>query len=325
MNRMFGRTIYQKIYRKIKQHDTIIIARHIGADPDALGSSLGLRDSIRKTFPHKHVYTVGCPTSKFRYMGGLDHVTEEMMEGALLIVTDTPDQKRVDGADATKFKDTIKIDHHPFIETFCKLEWIDDTASSASQMIIELINHTKLVMDQEIAGKLYMGLVSDTDRFLFQYTTPKTFRLVAKLIDDTGLDITSLYPNLYTRPLKEIKFQGFIANHLTVTEHGLAYIKITDEMVKEYGVDVATGGNLINYFNFIHEIIAWTILTEDKNNGVIRVSIRSRGPVINEAASKFGGGGHIYASGAKLANFEVGDQLIEALDEVCKQYQEETK
>ena len=52
---MFGRTIYQKIYRKIKQHDTIIIARHIGADPDALGSSLGLRDSIRKTFPHKHV------------------------------------------------------------------------------------------------------------------------------------------------------------------------------------------------------------------------------------------------------------------------------
>ena len=66
-------------------------------------------------------------------------------------------------------------------------------------------------------------------------------------------------------------------------------------------------------------------MTEDKNNGVIRVSIRSRGPVINEAASKFGGGGHIYASGAKLANFEVGYQLIEALDEVCKQYQEETK
>ena len=102
-------------------------------------------------------------------------------------------------------------------------------------------------------------------------------------------------------------------------------MKLTDEMLKEYNVDVATGGNLINYFNFIDEIICWTILTEDKNNGVIRISIRSRGPIINETASMFGGGGHKYASGAKLHNFEEGDQLIEALDSVCKKYQSENK
>lgn len=309
----------------IKKYDTIVIARHIGADPDALGSSIGLREAIKKTFPSKKVYAVGYPTSKFRYMGLLDHFTEEMYKDSLLIVTDTPDKKRVDGVDASKFKASIKIDHHPYIETFCTYEWICDEASSASEMIIELINHTKLVMDKEVAEILYMGLVSDTDRFLFQTTSPKTFHLVGDLIKDTGIRISELYPNLYTRPYKEIKFQGYIASNLIVTENGLGFIKITDETLKEYQVDVATGGNLINNFNFIDEIIAWTILTEDKNNGVIRVSIRSRGPVINETASRYGGGGHKYASGAKLASFEESDMLIKALDEDCKKYQEARK
>lgn len=322
---MFQKNKYKTIYQMIKKYNTIVIARHIGADPDALGSSIGLRESIRKTFPNKQVYTIGYPTSKFRYMGQLDHFTDEMYENSLLIVTDTPDKKRVDGVDASKFKASIKIDHHPYIETFCTYEWINEEASSASEMIIELINHTKLVMDKEVAEKLYMGLVSDTDRFLFQTTSPKTFHLVGNLIQDTEIMISELYPNLYTRPFKEIKFQGYIANHLTVTENGLGFIKITDDLLKEYQVDVATGGNLINNFNFIDEVIAWIFLTEDKNNGVIRVSIRSRGPVINEVAARFGGGGHKYASGAKLLSFEDGDSLIHALDETCKKYKEESK
>lgn len=322
---MFRNDIYKKIYKMIKAYDTIVIARHVGPDPDALGSSIGLRESIRKTFPNKKVYTVGIPTSRFKYMGSLDYFTEDMYENSLLIVTDTPDKRRVDGVNVSRFQAKIKIDHHPFVESFCDVEWICDTASSASEMIIDLIYHTKLKLDTSIAEILYMGLVSDTDRFLFETTTPKTFQTVAKLMEDTNLKIAPLYANLYTRPLKEIKFKGFIENQLTVTENGLAYMKLTDEMLKEYNVDVATGGNLINYFNFIDEIICWTILTEDKNNGVIRISIRSRGPIINETASMFGGGGHKYASGAKLHNFEEGDQLIEALDSVCKKYQSENK
>ena len=322
---MFRNDIYKKIYKMIKAYDTIVIARHVGPDPDALGSSIGLRDSIRKTFPNKKVYAVGIPTSRFKYMGSLDTLTEEMYKNSLLIVTDTPDKKRVDGVDATKFKAKIKIDHHPFVEKFCDIEWICDTASSASEMIIDLIYHTKLKLDTSIAETLYMGLVSDTDRFLFETTTPATFKIVARLMEDTNLKILGLYSNLYTRPFKEIKFKGFIANQFTVTENGLAFVKLTDEMLKEYNVDAATGGNLINDFNFIDEIICWTILTEDKNNGHIRVSIRSRGPVINETAASFGGGGHKYASGAKFHNFQEGDQLIEALDLVCKDYKEESE
>ena len=59
---------FKKIYKMIKKYDTIVIARHVGADPDALGSQLGLKDAIKATFPNKNVYAVGYPASKFKYI-----------------------------------------------------------------------------------------------------------------------------------------------------------------------------------------------------------------------------------------------------------------
>ncbi|MBE6151933.1 MAG: bifunctional oligoribonuclease/PAP phosphatase NrnA [Firmicutes bacterium] len=314
---------YKQIYRKIKQFDKIVIARHIGADPDALASQLALRDSIKNTFPKKKVYAVGCPASKFKYLGSLDKFVDDIYEDALLIVTDTPDYKRVDGVDAKKFKYSIKIDHHPFVEKYCNLEYIDDTASSASQLIMELIFNTKLKLTKEVAEKLYIGLVSDTNRFLFSYTTAKTFALVSKLINETNLNFSPLYEALYTRPIREVRFEGYITNNMKITDNGLAYIKLNDEILSEYGVDSATAGNMVNNFNYIEEILAWVVFSEDKVNNTIRGSIRSRGPIINETAAKFGGGGHMFASGIRLKEQSQVENIILALDEVCKKYKEE--
>ena len=320
---MFQGSIYKKIFRKIKKYNTIVIARHVGPDPDALGSVLGLKQAILNTFPHKKVYAVGCPASKFRYLGTLDNVTDEMYENSLLIVLDTPDAKRVDGVNPSKFRYTIKIDHHPYVETFCKIEWVDDSYSSASEMVLELIYYTKLKMSTEVAEKLYIGLVADTDRFMFKTSTARTFYNVSRLLDETELDITKIYPKLYTRPLKEIQFQGFLSKHLTVTEHGFGYVKLPQELLDEEQVDAATAGNLINNFNFIDEMIAWGFFSYDKTTGLIRGSLRSRGPVINEIAKQFGGGGHAMASGCRLHTFEEVDEMILKLDQVCKEYLEQ--
>ena len=317
--------IYKKIYNQIKKYDTIVIARHVGPDPDALGSSIGLRDSIRETFPEKKVYAIGYPTSKFKYIGDLDRFTEDMYQNSLLIVTDTPDRKRVDGVEVEKFDYSIKIDHHPFIEKFCDLELIDDSSSSASQLIMELIFSTKLKINKEIAEKLFIGLVADTDRFLFYYTTSKTFDLVSKLIKETNLDFSKSYDNLYLRPFKEIRFEGYLFHELKITENGFGYVKITEEELNKYGVDAATAGNMVNNFNYINEVYAWGVFTYDKNNNNIRGSIRSRGPVINEVASRYNGGGHMFASGVRVYNFDVVDSLIKDLDKVCEEYQNSIK
>lgn len=316
---MYNR-IHKRIYKKIKQYNKIVIARHVGPDPDALGSSIGLKHIIKNTFPDKEVYVIGTPASKFKYIGELDQFSEDMYIDSLLIVTDTPDKKRVDGVDVNKFKDIIKIDHHPFIEDFGGIELVDDSASSASQLIIELALNTKLKMTKEAAEKLYIGLVADTNRFLFYYTTPKTFDLVSRLIKETKIDFTTLYEKLYLRPIKEVKFSGYIANNLTITDNGLAYISLPHSILEEYNVDAATAGNMVNNFNYIEEIITWCVFSEDKNNNNVRVSIRSRGPIINEVASKYGGGGHIYASGARLDSFEKVNDMINDLDKVCEEY-----
>lgn len=314
---------YRQIYKKIKKYNNIVIARHVGADPDALGSTIGLRDSIRATFPKKNVYAVGAGTAKFRYMGVMDKLSEEAYDNALLIVLDTPNLKRVDGPDLSRFAYTIKIDHHPFVEEFCDMEWIDEDSSSTSQMIIELLFNTRLKITEGVANNLFLGLVADTERFLYSYTTSETFKIVAKLIEKTGIDFTSLYQSLYMRSIQEIKFQAYLMNHLVITENGFGYVKMDDDILEQYGVDPATAGNMINNFNYIQEMVAWGFFSNDKINNNIRGSIRSRGPVIKEVAVDFGGGGHIYASGVKLPDFDKVDEIIEALDEVCKQYKEE--
>ena len=316
---LFKPNIYKQILKQIKKANTIIIARHVGPDPDALGSSLGLKQLIIDNFPNKKVYCIGSPAAKFRYLGELDKLPENI-DDALLIVTDTPDHKRVDGIDPRKINNSIKIDHHPYVETMCQLEWIDDKASSASQMILELAFKTNLKLTKEAGEKLYIGLIADTNRFMFSYTNSKTFDIVSRLLKETNIDITKIYNELYLRPYKEIKFQGYMSMNYQITENKVGYLIIHDETLKKYNVDAATPGNMINSFNHINEMLVWVTATEDKDLGTYRVSIRSRGPIINEVAANHGGGGHMYASGTRLKNEEEIMSLIKDLDETSKQY-----
>ncbi len=319
-----NRRIINKIYRKIKRYDTIVIARHVGPDPDAISSQVALRDVILNTFPNKKVFAVGAPAAKFKYLGILDKFHEDMYKDSLLIIVDVPDKERIDGVDPSLFKESIKIDHHPLIEEFCTLEWVDDTASSAAQMVIELILNSKLKITKGAAEKLFIGVVADTNRFLFYYTTPKTFDLLSQMIKITNIDFTNLYEELYLRPIKEIRFQGYIANNLQITENGLGYIYLSDEQLKEYDVDPASAGNMVNNFNYIEELNAWAVFSEDKRNNNIRGSIRSRGPIINEVASNFNGGGHSYASGVRIKTIDEMNDLVHELDVVCLKYKEKT-
>ncbi len=311
----------KEIYKKIKEYKKIILARHVGADPDALGSTLGLKDIILNTFKDKEVYAVGVYSSKFKFMGKTDDISKVDISDALLIVLDTPNIVRIDGVDdISKFSYVIKIDHHPLIDDFGDIQWIEEDASSVCQMLIELVYDTRLKMCPEGAKKLFMGVVSDTNRFLFDYTSPKTFNLVYKLVNDTKIEFTKLYDDLYERPLCEVRLQGYIEQNMKVSIDGFAYIKLTDEILKKFGVDAASSGNIVNSLNNIKEILVWVIFTEDKKNDVIRVNARSRGPVISKVLEKYGGGGHALASGARLKEEKEIKNVIKDLEETCKNY-----
>lgn len=315
-----NKDIYKKIFRLIKKYDEIVIARHIGPDPDAIASQIAFRDSIKNTFPNKRVYAIGAGVSKFKYLGFLDKPDFNSLTNALLIVLDVPNFYRVDGIDDLDYKEIIKIDHHPKEDIVGTVDFTSDEFSSTCEMVANILYETKLMIDKDIAEKLFLGIVSDSERFLFKNTTVGTFEICAKLIKDYKLDFVSLYDNLYQKSFNECKFEAYIINNLKVSENKFGYIIIDNKIIEEYKVDISTPSVLINNFNFIDELNLWCFITYDERNEIYKVNIRSRGPIINEVASKYNGGGHKYASGARISKKEDVNHLLKDLENVAEEY-----
>ena len=109
--------LFKDILKEIKKYENIVIARHIGADPDALGSQFALKELLQINFKDKSIYAVGTIAQRFRFMGSLDKIDDIDYSKSLLIVLDTPDRKRIESIeDINLFGNVIKIDHHPFVE-----------------------------------------------------------------------------------------------------------------------------------------------------------------------------------------------------------------
>ena len=200
-----------------------------------------------------------------------------------------------------------------------KYEYVDTTSSSASELVYRLLVSNKMTINENVAKFLFYGIISDTNRFLFN-SGVKTFNIISKLIKEFDINIEELYRKLYARPLNEVRLQGYISENMTITKNGFAYIVISNDILLKYGVDTSSAGNMVNNYNNIDEVIAWAMITEDVKNSQYKVNIRSRGPVINSTAEKYNGGGHAMASGARVKTLEEAKMLIKEIDSICKEY-----
>ena len=185
---------------------------------------------------------------------------------------------------------------------------------------MDMILNTELQCTNEISELLYMGLVSDSNRFLFNSSSADTFKLVSKYLSDYPFDLSIAYNKIYLRPLCEVRLEGYIKSNLIVTENELGYIVINDELINQFGVDSASAGNMINNFNYIKGVLVWATITEDVKNSQFRISIRSRGPAINKVAEKYNGGGHKYASGVRTKTLDEALLIMKDLDEELLKY-----
>lgn len=312
-----------KILELIEKYNKIVIARHIGGDPDALGASFALKEIILENYPNKEILVVGASISRFRVFGSHDKMDDSFYEDSLLIAVDIPDIKRIDGTNFYKFKEVVKFDHHPEIDKFSEYEIVKEEASSACEVIGLWALELGLKIPKKAAENIFMGIVADTNRFLFQSSRAETFNLVYKLIKDYDINPMELYEKLYARNMSEVRMEGFISLNMKITSNGVGYIKITDNDLKSFKIDSASVGSIMNNYNFIDGLLAWVVFTEDVKNNVIRTSARSRGPIINKMFEQYNGGGHIYACGAKLNSFSEADEIIDKLDELCKEYKED--
>lgn len=315
--------MYKKITKIIKKYDKIVLARHISPDPDAIASQIALRDSIKLTFPNKEVYAVGAGVHKFKYLGNLDKPELSTLENALLIVLDVPNFCRLDGINDLEYTAILKIDHHPAEDIVGDVDWTDSTKSSTCEMIAELLLNSSLQIDTKIAEDLYIGMVFDSDRFLLPNTTPETLKIAYDLVKTTNINFVNLYDNLYERSINEEKFRAYLINNINISENKFGFIYVPSEDLKKFNVESTSVSNQVNDFYFIKELICWMFVVYDERNDIYKANIRSRGPIINEVASKYSGGGHKFASGCRSKDYKVIEALAKDLDATCKQYNDE--
>ena len=121
----------QKIFDKIKEYNRIIIHRHIRPDGDCIGSQFGLKYIIQATYPEKEVYAVGHDVPEYlSYIGQGDQVSNDLYEGALVIVVDTATTGRIFDERYKNGAYLIKIDHHDDSEDYGDIIWVDVSPSN---------------------------------------------------------------------------------------------------------------------------------------------------------------------------------------------------
>jgi len=308
----------ERILEAIKQYETIILHRHVRADPDAYGSQCGLGEIIKASFPEKNVYMVGIEEESLQFLKRLDQIPDSAYNQALVIVCDTANQERVCDQRYTMGDKLIKIDHHPNEDPYGDIVWVDTQASSCSEMIYEFYLFGKeqgLTMTQEAARLLYAGIVGDTGRFLYPSTTDKTFLYAGELIH-YGFNRTEIYNGLYDVDEAVVRLNGYVFENFKMDENGVGSMVITKEIMERFKVNASQASLLVSTLGGIKGMKAWVFFIEEGNE--IRVRLRSKGPVINGIAKKYRGGGHPLASGATIYDWAEADKVIADLVEVCK-------
>lgn len=292
----------------IRDADTIIIHRHVNPDLDALGSQLGLRDILRKKFPDKTVLAVGETTPALAFLGQMDPVEASMYADALVIVLDTGNAGRIDGAHALTGRRTVKIDHHPDRDRYAMKQFVDDSASSTAEIIVRLVEAWGYPLYHRSAYLLYAGIVGDTGRFQFPNTTPRTLIAAARLLS-YDIDTEGLYRALNETTLEKLSLQGFILQHVKTYPKSVAYAYVSREVIDRFGLTPEEAAVYVNSFSGLKDMYCWVLFIE-VGPEEIRARIRSNGPAIHEVAAKYGGGGHPRASGATVRSWEEAQSLI---------------
>jgi bifunctional oligoribonuclease and PAP phosphatase NrnA len=307
-----------KIIEAIKKFDTIIIHRHVRPDPDAYGSQGGLAELIKASFPDKNVYVVGKDEESLRFLNKMDVINDKEYENALVIVCDTANQERICDQRYRLGKMLIKIDHHPNEDPYGDIMWVDTSFSSTSEMIYELFLYGKeegLKLTDEGAKLIYAGIVGDTGRFLFSSTNVKTFQYAAQLIE-YEFSFPELYEHLYNTKVNVARLSGYVLQNFSISPSGVASMTISKDILEQFNVTPSDASQLVGLLGNIEGIKAWVFFIEEEDQ--IRVRLRSKGPIINEIAKKYKGGGHPLAAGASIYSWKERDLVLADLEELCK-------
>ena len=310
--------MFNEVIEQIKKYNTVIIHRHSNPDGDALGSQIGLREIIRENFPEKTVYMVGDGSKRYGFMEGsvMDEIADSTYEGALAIILDTSAAALISDERYKLAACTVRMDHH-ICEKIADIEVTDTSFESCCGLITALAMEEGLKLTPLGAKSLYTGMVTDSGRFRYDSTTSKTHTLAAHLMS-YEFSTADIYRNLYADDFSFIQLRARFVLKIAFTDKNVAYIYTTREEMESYNTDTFTvSRGMVNVMGEIRGVDIWVNFTE-ADEGVM-CEIRSSKYNINRIAVKYGGGGHLKASGATLKNRGEAMSLLADLDALIEE------
>jgi len=301
-------TALERVADEIRGRERFLLTAHEGPDGDALGSLLGMhhlltalgKDSVMflaaKEFPLPIEY-------RFLPLEEVFHESPADMADRTIVFLDCGniDRMPVDFlSEDGHFK--INIDHHHDNTLFGDVNLVEVDASCTAEIVYELAVLLGVEIGPEMAAALYVGLVTDTGKFMYENTNARTHRIAADLIE-AGVDVDETYRRLYEHvPLEKLRL---LSRALDGIQHHcggrlvLAYVTAADYEASGAGEEMTEG--IIDHLRSVEGARVAALIRDlgDRGRAARKVSLRSSdGEVdVSAIARVRGGGGHKRAAG----------------------------
>jgi bifunctional oligoribonuclease and PAP phosphatase NrnA len=324
-----GATALERVAAEIRNRERFLLTAHEGPDGDALGSLLGMhhlltqlgKDSVMfmaaKEFPLPIEY-------RFLPLEEVFHEPPADMADRAAIFLDCGniDRMPVDflaGGDVFK----INVDHHHDNTLFGDVNLVEVDASCTAEIVYELAILLGAALTPEIASALYVGLVTDTGKFMYDNTNARTHRIAAELIE-AGVQVDETYRRLYEHvPIEKLRL---LARALEGIQHHcdgrliVAYISAADYAASGAGEEMTEG--IIDHLRSVEGARVAALIRDlgDRGRAARKISLRSSDGAVDVSAiaRAHGGGGHKRAAGFST-DLEVGEMISFLCDEVSRQ------
>ncbi len=316
----------EEISAILEQSQSILVVSHVDPDGDALGSQLAFATFLTKNGKKVILVREDAIPEKYLFLPGLNeikHIHDTLDEFSVeaAVVLECPRISRA-GNIIEQLEGNcriINIDHHQDNENFGEINWVDQKASSVGEMVFEYFEAVGYQIDQPTAIQLYTAILTDTGRFRYNSTSPRTMEIAGKLIE-AGADPRIICDHFYYNlPLATIKLIGHALNGAEfVSNNTVCILSLGKEDISKFGARLSDTEGLAEY-TLYGQGVELGILLKEGGDGITRVSLRSRGKInVANLAARFGGGGHPCAAGCSIEKtiVEAKRELLKALSEI---------
>ena len=296
----------------------IVIVPHRNPDGDAMGASLAMYNFLINL---GHEATVVAPNDYPDFLKWLPNSKQALKfdmqnrqakkaieESSIIFLLDFNALHRVGSDMENTLKNYngtyIMIDHHQQPDDVAKYLFSDTSICSTCQMVYHFLEKLDAVsqINKEIATSLYTGIMTDTGSFRFASTTSTTHRIIADLIDK-GAENAKIHNNVYdTNSFDRLQLLGkSLSNMVVIKDMNTAYITLSQSELDEFNYQKGDTEGVVNYALSVDGVIFAAIFIEDKEQSIVKISLRSKGTFsVNKfARNHFDGGGHDNAAGGR--------------------------